>query len=185
MTIIDPWVATDRPAEYRVVGKPRTLTIRVATGSGVGATELSAFDAALLDAGIGNFNLVCLRSVIPPGSEIVDCDGPAEVTGEWGDRLYLVMAEHRTNQPNSEVWAGIGWVQDEETGKGLFVEHHGTSREQVARDITDSLATLVGSRPEERFGPVQQRIEGRRCERDPVSVLVAATYETARWTFDW
>ena len=40
------------------------ITIR--TGSGQGHTKLSAFDHALLTAGVANFNLITLSSVIPP-----------------------------------------------------------------------------------------------------------------------
>jgi hypothetical protein len=41
------------------------------------------------------------------------------------------MAEMRVDTPNIEAWAGIGWVQDKETGKGLFVEHEGNSQHTV------------------------------------------------------
>lgn len=157
------------------------LTIQLVSGSGSGATELGAFDSALLDAGIGNFNLICLSSVVPPDSEIVELSGPAEVAGTWGDRLYLVLAEQRTSRPGTEAWAGIGWVRSGNTGKGLFVEHHGGSRDQVSRAIDDSLATLVRSRPGERFGAVHRRVHGRRCVDQPVCALVAATYGTAGW----
>ena len=45
--------------------------IRLSTGVGVADTSLAAFDAALYEAGIGNFNLLPLSSVIPPGADIV------------------------------------------------------------------------------------------------------------------
>jgi arginine decarboxylase len=46
------------------------LRIQIATGTGAGPTPLGAFDAALLDAGVANYNLICLSSVIPPASAI-------------------------------------------------------------------------------------------------------------------
>ena len=49
-------------------------TIVLSTGLGVGPTALAAFDAALLDAGVANYNLICLSSVIPPGRRCaIDC----------------------------------------------------------------------------------------------------------------
>lgn len=36
-------------------------------GTAEGGTELNAFDNALLDAGIGNLNLIKVSSIIPPG----------------------------------------------------------------------------------------------------------------------
>jgi arginine decarboxylase len=46
------------------------LIIQVTTGTGEGPTPLAAFDAALLDAGVANYNLICLSSVIPEASVI-------------------------------------------------------------------------------------------------------------------
>jgi pyruvoyl-dependent arginine decarboxylase (PvlArgDC) len=41
---------------------------------GIGRTELSAFDAALANVGIGDYNLLPLSSVIPLGAELVEQD---------------------------------------------------------------------------------------------------------------
>lgn len=38
-------------------------------GRGEGMTPLNSFDAALLDSGIGNLNLVRVSSILPPGAE--------------------------------------------------------------------------------------------------------------------
>ena len=42
------------------------MNIYVSSGIGYGQTKLAAFDAALNEAGIANFNLIKLSSVIPP-----------------------------------------------------------------------------------------------------------------------
>jgi hypothetical protein len=44
------------------------LRIRLCSGSGEGPTPLAAFDAALMDAGVADHNLLCLSSVIPPNA---------------------------------------------------------------------------------------------------------------------
>ena len=114
---------------------------------GEGPTKLAAFDAALCDAGVANFNLIYLSSVIPPHSDIqVSVDGSVRVEGEWGDRLYVVMAEQRTDVMGEEAWAGVGWVQQEHDGRGLFVEHHGFSELKVRGDIKASLGALCDAR---------------------------------------
>jgi arginine decarboxylase len=41
------------------------------SGIGIGSTKLNAFDNALLNAGIGNFNLLQASSIIPPKAEII------------------------------------------------------------------------------------------------------------------
>ena len=66
-----------------------------------------------------------------------------EIRSETSDRLYVVMAECRTHRVGEEAWAGIGWVQDEVSGKGLFVEHEGPSEAFVRGAIDASLESLV------------------------------------------
>lgn len=156
--------------------------IQIATGAGIGPTELAAFDAALLDAGIANFNLIYLSSVIPPMCQIeISPDDVAQVEGVWGDRLYLVVAQERATEPGREAWAGIGWVQDEEDGSGLFVEHHGDSELIVRSDIERSLGALCSGRGVE-LGLVRMAVRGVRCEGEPACALVAAVFGTEPWS---
>ncbi len=160
------------------------MFIHIASGIGSASTKLAAFDAALNHAGIANYNLVRLSSVIPPNSEIVLHDTkpipPHHLPGDWGDRLYVVMAEKRVDTPNAEAWAGIGWVQDKETGKGLFVEHEGESEKSVRRDIQQSLEALMATRNVD-FGPIQMDVVGKICVHTPVCALVIAVYQASNW----
>lgn len=161
------------------------MQIHVATGIGTGPTKLAAFDAALNHAGIANYNLIRLSSVIPPASEIVIHETnpiPANIMpGEWGDRLYVVMAEQREHIPNAEAWAGIGWVQEKESGKGLFVEHEGKSEKAVRRDIQQSLEALMATRNVD-FGEISMIVDGRTCTNHPVCAMVVAVYQASDWS---
>lgn len=157
------------------------MEIHVASGVSSGPTELSAFDGALYAAGVANFNLLRLSSVIPPQAKItVHDDKVPEIEGEWGDRLYVVQADYRTSTPGVEAWAGIGWVVDEATGKGLFVEHEGENKQQVERQITDSLNELMKTRGID-FGQIHMKVDGILCETDPVSAVVMAVYQSQTW----
>jgi arginine decarboxylase len=49
---------------------PRRFTI--VAGRSEGGTKLTAFDKALLDAGIGNLNLLKVSSILPPNAECVE-----------------------------------------------------------------------------------------------------------------
>lgn len=158
------------------------MIIQVASGIGTGPTKLSAFDSALNDAGVANYNLIRLSSVVPPETTIKVVDkSDIESHGEWGDKLYVVMAETRVNTPNAEAWAGIGWVQDSNTGKGLFVEHEGGNEKTVRRDIEASLNALMATRNVD-FGQVEMKVVGRTCTHEPVCALVVAVYEATGWT---
>ena len=46
------------------------LLIRVSHGAGTGPTRMAAFDAALHAAGVADFNLLRLSSVIPPSAVV-------------------------------------------------------------------------------------------------------------------
>lgn len=49
---------------------PKKYTL--VAGTGRGASRLNAFDQALLEAGIGNLNLIKVSSILPPGAEWVE-----------------------------------------------------------------------------------------------------------------
>lgn len=157
------------------------MKIKVSSGIGTGPTSLAAFDSALNHAGVANYNLLRLSSVIPPEAQIELSDTPLKnLPGEWGDRLYVVLAEMRVDTPNNEAWAGIGWVQDEKSGKGLFVEHEGYSEKKVRDDITQSLTALMATRNVD-FGSINMQVVGRTCKHEPVCALVVAVYEASGW----
>jgi arginine decarboxylase len=167
----------------QISASSRTITLTSALGTG--ATALSAFDAALGNAGIGNFNLVHLSSVIPAGSSISDLDGAAAtVNGEWGDRLYVVMANAEVEQAGDEAWAGIGWVQQEDSLKGLFVEHSGPTEHGLQSEISDSLGSMC-ERRREHFESPRYHLRGTICTGEPVCAMVVAIFEPQAWVSQW
>lgn len=155
------------------------MKIYIAPGKGIGTTELGAFDAALNDSGIANFNLIRLSSVIPPSTEVVEVDRIPSIDGEWGDRLYVVQAHYETSTPGGQAWAGVGWVIDD-SGKGLFVEHEGESEDYVRTSITNTLNDLMKTR-ETDFGKIYMMVEGATCEDRPVAAMVTAVYKAESW----
>jgi len=156
-----------------------TGTLLVTGGTGEAGTELAAFDGALRDAGIANYNLIRLSSVIPAGSTVLE-KRPDLPSNEWGWRLYVVLAEQRASRSGEQAWAGIGWIQDPDDGRGLFVEHEGGSDEQVVDQIEASLACMRASR-DDTFGPTQMTTRGVRCTGTPVGAVVAAVYASVPW----
>lgn len=160
------------------------MNIHVASSAATANTGLAAFDKALNNIGVANYNLLRLSSVIPPGSIVTKYEGVISndsLKGEWGDRLYVVMAESRVITPNVEAWAGIGWVQDKSSGAGLFVEHEGFSEGSIRGDIRDSLESMMKYRSDHDFGPIEMEVCGLTCEGHPVSALVIAAYQAEKW----
>jgi pyruvoyl-dependent arginine decarboxylase len=153
------------------------LNISIRTGTGSGRTLLSAFDHALMGAGVADFNLVTLSSVIPTASRIRHVDGT--LPGGHGDLLFCVRAEAFADQPGDTAWAGLGWVTDE-TGGGLFVEHHGHSEDSVIEQIEHSLGDMNRTRGG-GYGEVQMTLASAQCADQPVCALVLAAYRVSSW----
>lgn len=156
------------------------MHICISVGRGEGPTPLAAFDAALLDAGMANYNLLCLSSVIPPQS-VIERARFTPGSDEYGHRLYVVMARHDEQKPSQVAWAGLGWTQDQESGRGLFVELHGTDRAEVDQRIHATLEAMVASRPY-AYGPIDCEIVGVECRDRPVCALVIAAYKSEGWS---
>lgn len=171
------------------------LEIRVSAGRGIGLTRLSAFDAALRDAGVADFNLIRLSSVIPPRGIVREVPGNEQLLGSIGDVLYCVYADSYASTPGEEAWAGVAWAQRPEIedameppyadrpdliGSGVFVEHSAASQALVERDLRASLADLTRN----RIGDFTRRgrmLSSARCVDHPVCALVVATYATGSW----
>jgi arginine decarboxylase len=155
-------------------------TITITGGTGTGDTKMAAFDAALFDAGVANYNLIRLSSIIPPGSriKIEKYDTPAD---DFGKKLYVVYASEIQVEKGKEAWAGIGWtLSEDDSGKGLFTEHEGHSELEVRNLIQETLTSMVSYR-NDSYGPVKEEVVGIRCEEKPVCALVVAVYAAEDW----
>ena len=162
--------------------RPTGPRIRVSRSVGSGATRLAAFDAALVAAGLQDFNLVPLSSVVPLGATVEVVAPAQQLRGRHGDLLYCVYAAGWATTPGAEAWAGIAWgLQTDGSGAGLFVEHSGASEAEVQGDLTATLGAMMENRP-------QHYVEGGRllssttCVDEPVAALVVASFQTAGWT---
>jgi arginine decarboxylase len=91
------------------------------------------------------------------------------------------MARHETSQVGEEAWAGLGWTQEPESGRGLFVELHGTSKRSVEIAIESTLDSMKHDRPYD-YGKNESDLAGIVCEGDPVCALVIAVYASEPWS---
>lgn len=166
------------------------MDIPIVAGIGRGKTALSAFDAALGQSGVLNYNLIRLSSVIPPCCTVVERDRFCSDPRAHGDRLYVVMAEQRSTRPGVAIAAGIGWYQWED-GRGVFVEHEleggeGESTVEVEAMVLDriyaSLRDLCDTRDVAFDGlSVGWRVASTKVMDDPAAVAVLAVYAGERW----
>jgi arginine decarboxylase len=170
--------SSNDPTEQPQVAPP-ALSIQLGSGTGAGPTELAAFDAALVDAGVANYNLLCLSSVIPQNATIVRAKHRAQ-PDDHGRRLYVVLSQMRQSRPEQWAHAGIGWVQQGASGPGLFVELHDDDRERLQHDLHATLNAMRLSRNHD-YGPVHTAVASRRCAAQPVCALVVAVFACEPW----
>lgn len=163
------------------------MNIQVVSGNGEGKTLLSAFDAALKDCGVYNYNLIVLSSIIPPNSHIEKADCYQSPDFEYGHRLYVIKSERDSDIKGRALAAGLGWYQLADN-RGMFVEHNaeGESEEEVRarveKDIKDSLSDLAEFRgfpfdPDKVNFSITTAIVGDK----PTSVLTLAVYKAEGW----
>ncbi len=155
------------------------MRIRIASAIGHGPTPLGAFDAALRNAGVENYNLIPLSSVIPAGATL-EKGAYFTPSSEYGHRLYVVMARHDAVKIGDEAWAGLGWTQESAGGRGLFVELHGSTRREVENAIESTLDSMKQGRPYD-YGKNESEIVGVVCKGTPVCALVIAVYASEGW----
>jgi len=160
------------------------MIIKLTYGSGKtwkkGATKLAAFHAALIDAGIPNYNLIRLSSVLPTKSKVV-FEKVKRTEKENGHRLYVVIADSYATKKGKHAVAGLGWVQRED-GFGFFVEHTGKDEQEVRDYIRNDLIDMVRRESDpNRFGAINYKTHSVRCTGEPVCAVVAAVYESQGW----
>ncbi|THE63806.1 pyruvoyl-dependent arginine decarboxylase [Salinadaptatus halalkaliphilus] len=144
-------------------------TIRVVWGSASAPTSMASYDAALAAAGVENYNLVSVSSVIPADVD-VEAVGTAPDLGPAGERLTVVEARATTADPG-RVSAALAWSQSVDGGPGLFYETSGEmGREAVERRVREGLESGQQLR-EWPFGDPRVAVES--CQAD------AGTYTTA------
>lgn len=108
------------------VGAP---LVRVVWGTGTGPTAVAAYDAALADANVHDYNLATVSSVVPPEAS-VEPVGTAPDLGPDGGRLWVVEARTSTVGPVRAA-AALGWAVG--PGGGVFYEAGDAEDEDAAR----------------------------------------------------
>jgi len=155
--------------------------IRIVWGTGEGPTEMASYDAALADAGIENYNLVPVSSIVPAGAEI-DPVGTAPDLGPAGERLTVV--EGRATAPPADditgasdtVSAGLGWVRSE-NGPGLFYEAADrTSPDDASRRVIEGLEAGQELRDWTFGEPEYQVVSADVADDAFTTVVVLAAY---------
>ncbi len=119
-------------------------------GVGVAGEQLTSFEMALRNAGVGPFNLVSVSSIYPPGCKLITREeGLKEL--EPGQIVHAVYSRNATNEPGRRITASVGLAIPKDTSAyGYLSEHHGYGQSEeesgeYAEDLAaEMLATILG-----------------------------------------
>lgn len=106
------------------------------SGVAEGETELNAFDNALLRAGIGNYNLVKVSSILPKMAELQE-SGPDLPEGTL---LAVVLGVATSAQPGSRLCSCVGVGRSRES-HGIIMEYSGDASVVEAERIVKCMLT--------------------------------------------
>ncbi len=116
-------------------------------GVGRHRERLSSFEMALRDAGIEQFNLVRVSSILPPHCEIVSREeGLKELSP--GEIVFCVLSENASNEPHRLISASVGCaVPKDRNVYGYLSEHHsfGQSEKEAGEYAEDLAATMLAT----------------------------------------
>ena len=107
------------------------------SGASEGFTPLNAFDGALLQAGIGNTNIVKMSSIVPP-----HCIRIAPIALPPGSLVPAAYASITSNVPGEIISAGVAVaLPEDENQNGLIMEYSARGERHKIEEIVRNMAT--------------------------------------------
>lgn len=117
--------------EFMMVNTPNIYCL--VKGASEGRTRLNAFDNSLLNAGVGDTNLMRMSSILPPGAsqrDINDIDLPA------GGLIPLAYATIDSTTPGRYISSAIAvGIPEDDSEPGVIMEFEDHSRLQNVEEI--------------------------------------------------
>jgi len=108
----------------------------LASGASDGYTPLNAFDAALIQAGIGNTNIVKMSSIVPPACKLI-----APIPLPPGALVPAAYAALISDVPGEIISAGIAVaLPEDENQNGLIMEYSAKGERRKIEEIVRNMA---------------------------------------------
>jgi arginine decarboxylase len=150
------------------------MKIYVVWGTAEGSTAVSAFDRSLSRAGVHNFNLIQLSSIIPPGVDVVE-SGTYPVQGGVGKIRHVVLSSFTSHVPGVTISAGLGWAMAKEGG--VFFEAKGEyTGDRCKAEVERGLHEMMSIRDWNWIEPARIKVVEHRVTSIG-NAMVAAVYD--------
>ncbi len=105
-------------------------------GSSEGMTNLNSFDGALLNAGIGNTNLIKVSSILPPNCKNIE---PIQIP--YGAIVPIAYASITSQLEGEVIAAAVAVaVPEDEKKPGLIMEYSARGRKDDIEEIVRNMA---------------------------------------------
>ncbi len=140
------------------------MKVSITSGKSEGPTRLNAFDNALLDAGIGDVNLIPVSSILPANTEIVELPHIKE-----GKMVNCVLSCAHSDQQGDLITAAVAVATSDDFG--CVVEHSGLN--QDPEKIKDEAESMVRYMMKVRDLSINEIIivgESHRVKKEAVAV---------------
>lgn len=108
---------------------------KISSGIGKSCLELVSFDNALISAGISNYNLVRVSSILP-----AECIHENKVPLKYGSILYTAYGSFSSNTSGQTIASAVCVAIPQNNEIGIIMEHAGLYSESDARSIVTSMA---------------------------------------------
>lgn len=114
------------------------MNVAITSGKSEGPTKLNAFDNALLDAGIGDVNLIKVSSILPPFCEMVEL--PQLPAGKMVNTVLSYVSSDKKGDLLCAVIA-VAWGDD----LGCVVENSGINQDpgKVKQEAEDMVRYMM------------------------------------------
>ena len=141
---------------------PTPTKFTLVAGGAEGPNRLNAFDNALLEAGIGNLNLVKVSSVLPPGAGAVDT-----LSIPPGSLVPTAYGAITSETPGEIIAAAVG-VGRHGDDYGVIMEYSGRCTKEEAEEIVAGMVRHAFARrglelTELKVKGVEHRVEKVGC----------------------
>lgn len=132
------------------------------SGTGVARRALNAFDAALVSAGVGNYNLIKVSSILPPGA----VEG-SEIPLIAGSRLPIAYGAQLAEEPGHRISASVSVaVPMDDSINGVIMEFHahGTAADadRIVREMAEEAMELRGIKIKKILSTAVEALSGEQ-----------------------
>ncbi|WP_205617750.1 pyruvoyl-dependent arginine decarboxylase [Balneola vulgaris] len=147
-------------SSFRMVETPNVYCL--VSGAAEGNTRLNAFDNALLEAGVGDTNLMRMSSICPPGAEQVERN---EIELPGGGLIPLAYAHIDSQTPQMWIASAVAvGIPEDDTQPGVIMEFEDHTRLEyvetiVKQMVVDAFEYRKRALKEIKFVGVEHQVE--------------------------